>query len=146
MGGEVSVDLSTVAGNPTATIAKMQKVHAAALAPANPSAQDIQVVASAIQIILQAQSELQLQDNHTVKTVDDNESSLAIGSGQIDENESDDELSFDAFINKTLTAQEYVAPTQSNEVLQRAVRVETFYSNITQAYEKPVSYQFELTA
>jgi len=45
-----------------------------------------------------------------------------------------------------LTAQERIAPTQSNDVLQRAVRVETFYSNITQAYEKPASYQFELTA
>ncbi|WP_114324977.1 putative metalloprotease CJM1_0395 family protein [Candidatus Colwellia aromaticivorans] len=145
-GGEVSVDLSTVAGNPSATIAKMQKVHAAALAPANPSAQDTQVAANAIQIILQAQSELQLQDSHTVKPADDNESSLAIDSGQKDESESDDELSFDAFINKTLTAQEYIAPTQSHEVLQRAVRVETFYSNITEAYGKPATYQFELTA
>ncbi|MFT7008924.1 MAG: hypothetical protein ACJAXJ_003467 [Colwellia sp.] len=144
--GEVSVDLSTVAGNPSATITKMQKVHAAALAPADPSAQDIQVAANAIQIILQAQSELQIQDSPTVKSANDNENSLAIGPGQRDESESDDELSFDAFINKTLTAQERIAPTQSNDVLQRAVRVETFYSNITQAYEKPASYQFELTA
>jgi len=146
VGGEVSVDLSTVAGNPTATIAKMQKVHAAALAPANPSVQDTQVAASAIQIILQAQSELQLQDTHTAKPANDNENSLAIDSGQGDDSESGDELSFDAFINKTLTAQEHIAPTQSNEVLQRAVRVETFYSNITEAYEKPDTYQFELTA
>lgn len=146
VGGEVSVDLSIVAGNPSATIAKMQKVHAAALAPANPSAQDTQVAANAIQIILQAQSELQIQDSSTVKSADDNGNSLAIDSSQRDESESDDELSFDAFINKTLTAQERIAPTQSNDVLQRAVRVETFYSNITQAYEKPASYQFELTA
>lgn len=146
VGGEVSVDLSIVAGNPSATIAKMQKVHAAALAPANPSAQDTQVAANAIQIILQAQSELQIQDSSTVKSADDDGNSLAIDSSQRDESESDDELSFDAFINKTLTAQERIAPTQSNDVLQRAVRVETFYSNITQAYEKPASYQFELTA
>ena len=146
VGGEVSVDLSIVAGNPSATIAKMQKVHAAALAPANPSAQDTQVAANAIQIILQAQSELQIQDSPTVKSADDNGNSLAIDSSQRDESESDNELSFDAFINKTLTAQERIAPTQSNDVLQRAVRVETFYSNITQAYEKPASYQFELTA
>ncbi len=146
VGGEVSVDLSTVAGNPTATIAKMQKVHAAALAPANPSVQDTQVAASAIQIILQAQSELQIQDRDTAKAADDNEGSLEIDSGQRDETKSDDGLGFDAFINKTLTAQESIAPTQSNEVLQRAVRVETFYSNITEAYEKPATYQFELTA
>lgn len=148
VGGEVSVDLSTIAGNPTATIAKMQKVHAAALAPANPSAQDTKVAANAIQIILQAQSELQIQDSNTAKIVaeDDNEGSLVIDSNQSDESKSDDGLGFDAFINKTLTAQDSVAPTQSNEVLQRAVRVETFYSNITQAYEKPATYQFELTA
>ena len=148
VGGEVSVDLSTIAGNPTATIAKMQKVHAAALAPANPSAQDTKVAANAIQIILQAQSELQIQDSNTAKIVaeDDNEGSLVIDSNQSDESKSDDGLGFDAFINKTLTAQDSVAPTQSNEVLQRGVRVETFYSNITQAYEKPATYQFELTA
>lgn len=146
VGGEVSVDLSTIAGNPTATIAKMQKVHAAALAPANPSVQDTQVAASAIKIILQAQSELQIQERDTEKTADDNEGSLVIDSDKRDESKSDDGLGLDAFINKTLTAQESIAPTQSNEVLQRAVRVETFYSNITQAYEKPATHQFELTA
>ena len=145
VGGEVSVDLSTIAGNPAATIAKMQKVHSAALAPANPSAQDTKVAASAIKIILQAQSELQAQDSHTVKTTD-NESALATGSIQTNESKSGDEVSFDTFINRTLTAQEKIAPTQSNEVLQRAARVETFYSSITQAYEKPATYQFELTA
>lgn len=146
VGGEVSVDLSTIAGNPAATIAKMQKVHSAALAPANPSSQDKQVAASAIQIILQAQSELQGLDSSTLKTTANNKSSLTIDSSQRSESEQDDELSFDAFINKTLTAQGSIAPTQSNEVLQRAVRVETFYSNITEAYEKPATYQFELTA
>ena len=72
--------------------------------------------------------------------------SLSINSEDVGERESGNELSFDAFINKTLDAQEQVAPTQSNEVLQRAVRVETFYSNITLAYEKPATHQFELTA
>jgi hypothetical protein len=144
--GEVSVDLSTIAGNPSATIVKMQQVHAAALAPANPSAQDIRVAANAIKNIIQAQSELQIQDSPTVKSADDNGNSFAIDPSQRDESDSNDELSFDAFINKTLIAQERIAPTQSNDVLQRALRVETFYSNITQAYEKPASYQFELTA
>jgi len=146
VGGEVSVDLSTVAGNPTATIAKMQKVHAAALAPANPSAQDTKVAANALQIILQAQSELQLEGAQAVKPSQEDGNALAINSEIAGEGGSNDELSFDALINKTLTAQGSIAPTQSNEVLQRAVRVETFYSNITEAYEKPASHQFELTA
>ncbi|MBL4822162.1 MAG: hypothetical protein JKX90_01380 [Colwellia sp.] len=91
-------------------------------------------------------NELQLQGSHPTTTADSNENSLAIGSNQKDESETDNELSFDAFMNKTLTAQEQIAPTQSTEVLQRAVRVETFYANIMQAYEKPARYQFQLTA
>lgn len=144
--GEVSVDLSIVAGNPAATITKMQKVHAAALAPANPSAQDTKIAASAIQIILQAQSELQQQDPSLAKPTTESESSFAANTDQSNDTESGGELSFDELINKTLTAQENIAPTQSNEVLQRAVRVENFYSNITSAYEKQPTYQFELTA
>ena len=102
--------------------------------------------ASAVQVILQAQSELQIQESSTVKTADDNENSLASEAEQKSESESGDGLSFDDFINQTLNKQEYAAPTQSNEVLQRAERVETFYSNITTAYEKPATYQFELIA
>ena len=146
VGGEVSVDLSTVPGNPAATIAKMQKVHSAALAPANPSSQDIKVAASAVQAILEAQSELQTQESSTVKATVDNKSALANEEELNGENESGDGLSFDDFINQTLNKQEYAAPTQSNEVLQRAERVETFYSNITKAYEKPATFQFELIA
>ena len=62
----MSVDLSAVDGNPQATIAKMQKVHAAALAPANPSIQDTRVAASAARTILQAQ-ELWLMGVTTIK-------------------------------------------------------------------------------
>jgi hypothetical protein len=143
--GEVSVDLSIIVGDPTATIAKMKKVHAAALAPANPSTQDIQVAASAIQAILQAQSELQLQDENTT-SFDDKDDNSFVSSEQVGDGQSDDGEGFDAFINQTLKAQEQIAPTQSHEVLQRAVRVENFYSTITQAYEKPTTHQFELTA
>ena len=58
VGGEVSVDLSSVKGDPQATIAKMKKVHAAALAPVNPSVQDTRIASTATQLGLQAQSEL----------------------------------------------------------------------------------------
>lgn len=46
-GGEVSIDIGTIPGDPEATIAKMQQVRAAALAPAEPSAQDLSVARSA---------------------------------------------------------------------------------------------------
>ena len=57
--GEVSVDLSPVAGDPMATIEKMQQVKAAALAPAEPSQADKNAAARAEQLIMEARAELQ---------------------------------------------------------------------------------------
>ncbi len=59
--GEVSIDTSKVAHDPQATIAKMQQVRKAALAPANPSSQDFKVAAVASQIANQALVELNLE-------------------------------------------------------------------------------------
>lgn len=58
VGGEVSIDTAPVEGDPQATIEKMRTVRAAALAPAEPSPQDRAVAAQAMQLMLQAQSEL----------------------------------------------------------------------------------------
>jgi len=147
--GEVSVDLSTVKGNPEATIAKMQKVHAAALAPANPSVQDAKIAANAAQIILQAQSEIltsQANESAQAKITDSNANTALAQDKQGALNKNNPERDFDTLINQTLEAQEKVAPTRSDDVIQRADRIESFYQDITQAYNKPVTYQFELTA
>lgn len=61
VGGEVSIDTSPIQGDPQATIEKMRVVRSAALAPAEPSPQDRAVAAQAMQIMLQAQSELSLE-------------------------------------------------------------------------------------
>lgn len=58
VGGEVSIDASPVPNNPSATIRKMETVIRAALAPAQPSAQDYQVAARAQMEISKAQMEL----------------------------------------------------------------------------------------
>lgn len=58
VGGEVSIDVAPVEGDPQATIEKMRVVRAAAMAPAEPSAQDRSVAAQAMQIMLQAQVEM----------------------------------------------------------------------------------------
>lgn len=58
VGGEVTIDSSPVRGDPEATIAKMQAVRAAALAPADPSAQDRAVAASAGRAEAEAAAEL----------------------------------------------------------------------------------------
>ena len=57
VGGEVSIDTSTIRGDPTATIAKMQQVMRAALAPAQPSAQDLHVAGDAAAAIAQASAD-----------------------------------------------------------------------------------------
>lgn len=61
IGGEVSIDISPVQGDPQATIEKMRIVKAAAMAPSQPSAQDRAVAAQATQLMLQAQAELAAQ-------------------------------------------------------------------------------------
>ncbi len=58
VGGEVPIDVSPVAGDPRATIDKMQQVRAAALAPAEPSGADRRIAAEAQQTLSQAQAEL----------------------------------------------------------------------------------------
>jgi len=56
--GHVSIDVSPVHGDPKATIRKMEKVHRAALAPAEPSAQDRAVASQAQQEKLKAQRDV----------------------------------------------------------------------------------------
>ncbi len=53
---------------------------------------------------------------------------------------------FDQFITETLNAQEQVAPSRSEDVTARATRIESFYQSITQAYDKPPSSHFKLSA
>lgn len=62
VGGEVSISTSPVPGNPQATIEKARTIRAAALAPAEPSAQDRRVAAEAAQLELDARAELQQQE------------------------------------------------------------------------------------
>lgn len=65
IGGEVGIDTSPVEGDPDATIVKMQQIRAAALAPADPSAQDQLVAAEAAAAIRQAQAERSEQQPET---------------------------------------------------------------------------------
>ena len=59
--GEVPIDTAAVAGDPAATIAKMEQVKRAALAPAEPSSADRAIAAKADQAKLKAQQELREQ-------------------------------------------------------------------------------------
>lgn len=69
VGGEVSIDASPVANDPAATLRKMEVVLRAALAPAEPSAQDLRVAAQAQAQAAQARADLaELQREATAVT------------------------------------------------------------------------------
>lgn len=152
--GEVSVDLSTVPGDPQATITKLQKVHAAALAPANPSIQDTRVAAQASRLILQAQSELLAQKLNQPELakessqVPPSSDSFYKSEEPLGESNSSVEQSrdFDNLINQTLSAQGSVSVLRDDDVTQRQSRIESFYSDITKAYDKPVVSNVRLSA
>lgn len=62
-GGEVQIDTSVVPGDPAATIDKMQQIRSAALAPAEPSAQDLAVARSAAASEAKARKELMAEQS-----------------------------------------------------------------------------------
>lgn len=64
VGGEVSIDISTT-DDPQKTIAKMQQVRSAAMAPAEPSAQDYKVAAQASQQEAQARAEMNSSESES---------------------------------------------------------------------------------
>lgn len=64
VGGEVPIEMPD-SNHPEDTITTMEQVRNAALAPANPSSQDMQVASKASQAILQAQSELRSEEFNT---------------------------------------------------------------------------------
>jgi len=59
--GEVKIDTTEVSGDPEATLKKAQTVRRAALAPKEPSSQDLKVAAQARQIEAKARQELAQQ-------------------------------------------------------------------------------------
>ncbi|ACV67905.1 putative metalloprotease CJM1_0395 family protein [Desulfohalobium retbaense] len=64
VGGEVSIDVSPVPGNPEATIEKAQAIQRSATAPAEPSAQDAIVASKARAMESEARAELR-QEEHS---------------------------------------------------------------------------------
>lgn len=148
--GEVSVDLS-IPDSPEETVAKMRKVYQAALAPANPSAQDLRVANKASQAIADAQSEISRA--RLSESVEENDLSKPLGGGgpqitSLDELESQTSSEFDAQIAATIAAQEQITaePSRADEINQRAERVETFYLAINQAYDPPAKNNFVIQA
>lgn len=66
--GEVPIDVAPVAGDPEATIRKMQQVRAAALAPAEPSGPDKAIASEASQKMVDARAEMTRQITERVSS------------------------------------------------------------------------------
>jgi len=71
VGGEVSIDVSPVQGDARATAQKARQIQAAALAPAQPSGQDMAVAAEAAQMAMQASTESRALPNNENKNADE---------------------------------------------------------------------------
>lgn len=129
IGGEVQIDLAPVAGDPQATMQKMQQVKAAALAPAEPSAADRSIASEATNRLLQAQAELiaeqtqQLSDSAPT-TKPDEETSLTT-------------VQADQSVDTDITTTDTVLPQRerlrhSPEMEQRSAVIQNFYQLATE--------------
>lgn len=78
VGGEVSIDTSKER-DPAATLRKAETVKAAALAPANPSPQDMRIAAKAAQMAAQARQELAQQQREEAQGTDPAREDTAVG-------------------------------------------------------------------
>jgi len=81
-GGEVSIDTSSVPGDPEATLRAAELIQRAALAPAEPSAQDRQVAANANVMAFEARAEISQQRVEQSQKVTTKEHSMAAAGGE----------------------------------------------------------------
>ena len=75
VGGEVSIDVSAIPSDPQATLQKAEQVRAAALAPAEPSAQDMKVAQRAQAMAAEARMDLAGEQSKQLEGVSENLSS-----------------------------------------------------------------------
>lgn len=92
IGGEVQIDSAPIPGNPEASIRKLDIVIRAALAPSEPSSQDLKVAAQARENKLKAQAELRAQKQAELKG-DDGDSSSVSSTGNAESGEAANALS-----------------------------------------------------
>jgi hypothetical protein len=92
VGGEVQIELSG-GSTPQETIAKMQQVRRAALAPAEPSSQDISVANAATKIEAEARAQLREQQTEAAKPKEKQEEKSSL------EHKSDSKFDFSKLLN-----------------------------------------------
>lgn len=151
VGGEVSIDISDEP-TPEQTLRKMQQVKAAALAPAEPSPQDLRVASEATQKAFDAQTEINEQRSEELTKARSNQNVTDTSTIQpevptLDEivdgiDVSPPERSLDKDVaaqsNRTL-AEDREANRQSDRVLKAVEIIRSRYDNIAASYAPNVS-------
>lgn len=143
VGGEVPIDVSPIAGDPQGTIAKMQTVYRAALAPAEPSPQDRRVAAEALSQQAAAQAELAQQ------SMSDSEPAAAQDASDVDSRKAppadSEPAAQGAMAPAGARTLESAAPMAdaNGAVDGRAIRIELHYLNQVVPAGRP---QFSVTA
>jgi hypothetical protein len=114
VGGEVNIDTSPVAGDPAATLEKAQRIRAAALAPAQPSSQDLRVASQAAQLAVQARAEI-VQEQRTEESTGNTAPATKETTEETD-NESDTSVSAEQSENAITIQQAQIIADNSNAV------------------------------
>ena len=109
VGGEVSIDTSTVSGDPQATLIKAQKIRRAASAPVDPSPQDRSVAAEASRMEAQARVEISQQARaEQNEYIEENTPEIDFLSGKIAQNEQDIENTYQRIQNTQVLEQQRI--------------------------------------
>ncbi len=127
IGGEVQIDSSAVPGDPEATLIKSGQIRAAALAPANPSSQDLRVASNANQLASQARVDIAVQRREDTK-VDDQPASDSVESTKVDgsnKDEADIEAGSDSNSVASSSAAPDAAPVVSSASVASSVTVQS---------------------
>ncbi|RAU17826.1 hypothetical protein DN062_10665 [Nitrincola tibetensis] len=114
VGGSVSIDTSPVPGDPKATLEKAETIVRAALAPAEPSTQDLKVAASARAMANEAKVELQKEQAETLVKETESEDTASQTSTAEQEKE----------VPTLSTLQEFRSEAETEEASQREKREE----------------------
>lgn len=119
VGGEVSIDTSPVPGDPEATLQKAQTIERAAMAPADPSPQDLRVAASARAMAAEARAELLREQQDALQG---DEGTL----DGLEDQESRDLANADDLTNSVIAErQESVAAVTADEAAERVAEEES---------------------
>ena len=146
IGGEVQIDIAPIAGDPQATIQKMQQVKAAALAPAEPSSADRRIAAEASQRMLQAQTELVAEKTAPVETkpLNTGEASASEDTAQAGTAIENSQIRYDnEAISNSSSAAGLVFPEFDTlaQMQRRSQVISQFYQLATEPAQRPLRQQ-----